>query len=62
MSQKMVERLDNWFSQMQDVIEALEHARENMLDVEWLDSFLEDYVHTQDPAKSIQHANREWDL
>lgn len=62
MSIKRIERIDQWYADLRDVIYAIQWAKQNHLETEWLDSFLEEYTNTQDPKLSIYHANREWDL
>ncbi len=56
------EAFDKKFAQLQTVVNALDWARKHDLDLEWLDSFLENRSQGYNIPDSIQHANREWDL
>lgn len=53
---------DQRFKELGAVLRALRQAEREYLDVEWLDTFLQEYVRTLDIPASIAHAAREWDL
>ena len=57
-----VKAFDRTFAQLQQVVNALDWARKNDLDLEWLQSFLDDYCESNNLPAAIEHANREWDL
>lgn len=57
-----VEAYDRRFQDLRSVVDALKYAKDNALDVEWLESFLYSYVQDQDAISAIHYANREWDL
>lgn len=46
----------------QDFLRALVGAGRQGVELEWLHTFLQDYAYSQNIHKSIQHANREWDI
>ena len=56
------QQIDNTFQQLQQVVNALDWARKHDLDLEWLQSFLDDYCESNNLPAAVQHANREWDL
>ena len=62
MSQAMADRYDRKFQELQQVINALDWARKQDLDLEWLDTYDEHRSQGYSITDSIQHANREWDL
>lgn len=53
---------DKKFAELQCVVNALDWARKNLLDLEWLDSYDEHRLQGYSIPDAIQHANREWDL
>lgn len=61
-AQKRVEQIDQKFAELQQVVNALDWARKQDLDLEWLDSYDECRSQGYSITESIQHANREWDL
>lgn len=56
------EAYDKKFTELQQVINALDWARKQNLDLEWLDTYDEHRSQGYSIPDSIQHANREWDL
>lgn len=56
------EAFDKKFAQLQQVVNALDWARRQDLDLEWLQSFLDDYCESNNIPAAIEYANREWDL
>lgn len=57
-----VAEYDNHFAQLTQVMNALDWARKQSLDLEWLSSFLDDYCESNNIPAAIEYANREWDL
>lgn len=57
-----LEHYNKRFEELQLVVNALDWARKQDLDLEWLDTFDEHRLQGYDIAQSIEHANREWDL
>ena len=53
---------DQEFEQVKHLLNLLDLAKHEHLDVEFLHSFLGDYLHTQDIMQSLSYAMREWDL
>ena len=62
MSQAMADRYDRKFQELQQVVNALDWARKQDLDLEWLDTYDEHRSQGYSIPEAIQHANREWDL
>jgi hypothetical protein len=50
------------FQELQQVVNALDWARKQDLDLEWLDTYDEHRSQGYTITEAIQHANREWDL
>ncbi len=49
-------------AELQQVVNALDWARRQDLDLEWLDTYDEHRLQGYTVTDAIQHANREWDL
>ncbi len=49
-------------AELQQVVNALDWARKQDLDLEWLDTYDEHRLQGYNITDAIQHANREWDL
>lgn len=58
----VAEQYDQHFENLQRVVNALDWARKQDLDLEWLGSFLDDYCESNNIPAAIEYANREWDL
>ncbi len=57
-----LEHYNQRFADMQQVVNALDWARRQDLDLEWLDTYDEHRSQGYSITDAIQHANREWDL
>ncbi len=57
-----LEHYNQRFADMQQVVNALDWARKQDLDLEWLDTYDEHRSLGYTVTDAIQHANREWDL
>lgn len=57
-----LEHYNKRFEELQLVVNALDWARKQDLDLEWLDTYDEHRSLGYSVPDSIQHANREWDL
>lgn len=57
-----LEHYNKKFQELQQVVNALDWARRQDLDLEWLDTYDEHRSQGYSIADAIQHANREWDL
>lgn len=53
---------DDRFDLITRLLQYIEYAKANHLDVEFMDSFLQEYLVDQNIGMSIRHAAREWDL
>ncbi len=49
-------------AELQQVVNALDWARKQDLDLEWLDTYDEHRLQGYTVTDAIKHANREWDL
>ena len=56
------QQIDERFLECKYFLARLKIAQEECLDVEFLDSFFQDYLHTKSITQSTDHASREWDL
>jgi hypothetical protein len=60
---KLQEVYDKRFEDIQYLLNYIEWAKTNHLDIEFLDSFLDEYVaNGNDIMLAIKHSAREWDL
>ena len=59
---QQIEEYDKHFAEINHLIMHIQLARLQHLDIEFLDTFLQDYLQTQNITQSINHALREWDL
>lgn len=57
-----LEHYNKRFEELQLVVNALDWARRQDLDLEWLDTYDEHRLQGYSIQEAIQHANREWDL
>lgn len=57
-----LEHYNKKFAELQLVVNALDWARKQDLDLEWLDTYDEHRSQGYTITEAIQHANREWDL
>ena len=57
-----VEEFDRRFQECRMLAEWVHKATYNQLECEFLDTFLDEYLKSQDITTSIQHAVWEWDL
>ena len=53
---------DDRFEQIQFLLNYIKWAETNHLDIEFLDSFLQEFHHTGNILPAIKTAAREWDL
>lgn len=53
---------DDRFEEIQHLLRYIKHAEHNFLDVEFLDSFLQEFQASGKIQLSAVHAAREWDL
>lgn len=53
---------DDRFDLITRLLQYIKYAEFNHLDVEFMDSFLQEYLVDQNIGMSINHAAREWDL
>lgn len=59
---KQAKLYDERFTEVKHLLKLLDLAKHEHLDVEFLDTFLEDYLETHDVMLSLGHAMREWDI
>jgi hypothetical protein len=57
-----VDEYNKRFADLQLIVNALDWARKQNLDLEWLDSYDEHRSQGYSIPEAIEHANREWDL
>lgn len=55
-------RYDDHYTNIRFLLNYLDLAKESGLDVEFMDTFLQDYEQTKNITASALHAAREWDL
>ena len=53
---------DDRFDEIQHLLAYIKHAERNSLDIEFLDSFLQEFQASGKIRLSAVHAAREWDL
>lgn len=56
------QEFDQRFKSIAVLLDYIKRAQREHLDIEFVDSFLEDYRSTGDVLLSAAHAAREWDL
>jgi hypothetical protein len=62
MQNPQAQAFDERFKEVKHLLALLDLAKHEHLDVEFLDTFLEDYLHTHSIVESIGHSIREWDI
>lgn len=60
--ESIAKRYDDHYTNIRFLLNYLELAQAEQLDVEFMDTFLQDYETTKNITASAWHAAREWDL
>jgi len=53
---------DKEYKEAETLFSCIEHAMKSNMHIEFIMSFLDDFMKTQDVIRSIEYANKEWDL